>query len=74
MNEIISFDLPMQIKKKIGSMSAIADELKQMSKIYYIYCLNRSVSDIEDEDFNIASILKPKRRKRVEDITTIIFD
>lgn len=73
MNEIISLQVPMQIKE-LGNLNTITDELKQMSKIYDNYCLKRSVSDIEDDDTNIASILKPKRRKRVADITPITFN
>lgn len=63
----------MQIKE-LGNLNTITDELKQMSKIYDNYCLKRYVSDIEDDDTNIASILKPKRRKRVADITPITFN
>jgi hypothetical protein len=73
MNEVISLHVPMQIKE-LGNLNTITDELKQMSKIYDNYCLKRYVSDIEDDDTNIASILKPKRRKRVADITPITFN
>ncbi|KAI9274036.1 hypothetical protein EDC94DRAFT_579996 [Helicostylum pulchrum] len=47
----------MQIKE-LGNLNTITDELKQMSKIYDNYCLKRYVSDIKDDDTNIASILK----------------
>jgi hypothetical protein len=73
MNEVISLHVPMQIKE-LGNLNTITDELKQMSKIYDNYCLKRYVSDIEDDDTNIASLLKPKRRKRVADITPITFN
>lgn len=75
MNEVISINVPMQIKE-LGYLNTITDNLKQMSKIYDNYCLKRYVSDIEDDDnsTNIASILKPKRRKLVTEFTPITFN
>lgn len=73
MNEIISFDVLIQIKE-LGSLNAIIDELKQISKIYDKYCLKRYVSELEDDNADIASILKPKRKKQAEDIAPITFN
>ncbi|KAG1142913.1 hypothetical protein G6F37_007290 [Rhizopus arrhizus] len=73
MNEVISFQVPMQIKE-LSNLNTITDELKQISKIYDNHCHKRYVSDIEDNYSNIASLLKPKRRKRVADATPITFN
>ncbi|CAO3666577.1 unnamed protein product [Rhizopus stolonifer] len=72
MNEVISFNVPMQIKE-LGNLNTIVDELKQISKIYDNYCLKRYISELEDDDVDVASILKPKRRKQAEDIIPITF-
>lgn len=73
MSEVRSIDVPMQIKE-LGNLNTITDELKQMKKIYDKYCLKKYVSNNKDKDTNIASILKPKKRKRPEDITPITFN
>ncbi|KAI9243689.1 hypothetical protein BY458DRAFT_591557 [Sporodiniella umbellata] len=73
MNEVISLDVPMQIKE-LANINTIVDELKQMSKIYENHCLKRYASGIEDDDTNIALILKPKRRKYATDTTPITFN
>lgn len=43
-NEIVSFDVPMQIKE-LNNLN-IVEELKQMSKIYYGHCLKRYISEL----------------------------
>ncbi|KAG1047249.1 hypothetical protein G6F43_010293 [Rhizopus delemar] len=73
MNEIISFDVPLQIKE-LGSLNTIVDELKKMSEIYDNHCQNIYISQAEDQDTNIASIVKPKKRKRAMDVSPITFN
>lgn len=53
MNEVISLDVPLQIKEQ-DDLKIFIDELKQMSKIYKSYCLKRYVADIEGDNTNIA--------------------
>lgn len=72
MNEIISFDIPLEIKE-LANLNNIIDDLKKISKIYDNYCQKRYVSEVEDQDTNIATIVKPKKRMRGTDASPITF-
>ncbi|KAI9334333.1 hypothetical protein BD770DRAFT_402499 [Pilaira anomala] len=72
MNEIISFDIPLEIKE-LANLNNIVDDLKKISKIYSNHCQKRYGSEVEDQDTNIANIVKPKRRKQVTDVSPITF-
>ncbi|KAG2214279.1 hypothetical protein INT47_000835, partial [Mucor saturninus] len=62
MNEIISFDVPLEIKELVN-INNVIDDLKKMSKIYDNYCQMRYVSEVEDQDINLAAIVKPKKER-----------
>lgn len=72
MNEVISFDVPLQIKE-LGGLNSIVDELKTMSNIYNNHCRKTYISPAEGQSVNVTSIVKPKKRKRAGDLTPITF-
>lgn len=72
MNEVISFDVPSQIKD-LGNLNVIADELKKMKGIYDEHCQSEFISEAKDRDPNFDSILKPNKRKRATDVPHITF-
>lgn len=55
MNEVISFDVPMQTKE-LNNPNNIVDDPKSMSYIYSNYCLQRYTSEVGDDVCDWVSI------------------
>jgi hypothetical protein len=73
MNEVLEFNVPMEIKQLSGLVNNI-DQFKQVLRAYENYC-QTSYNAMPDQINNVGTAaIKPKKRKRSSDKTTITFN